>query len=62
MISCNETSLNMIMIQVQAAEEKCMLAEQFLRDANRLCYAKVDNVIQLTKQSTQKAQLDTILL
>lgn len=62
MITCNETSLNMIMIQVLAAEEKCMLAEQFLRDANRLCYAKVDNVIQLTKQSTQKAQLDTILL
>ena len=62
MITCNETSLNMIMIQVQAAEEKCMLAEQFLRDANRLCYTKADNVIQLIKQSTQEAKLDAIVL
>jgi len=56
------TSLNMIMSQVQAAEEKCMLAEQFLRDANRLCYAKADNVIQLTKQSTQEVKLDPIMI
>ena len=57
MITCSETtSLNTMMIQVKAAEEKCKLAEQFFWHAKTLCYVKADNVTHLTKQSRQKAQ------
>ena len=57
MTTCSETtSLNMIMIQVNAAEEKYKLAEQVFWYAKTWCYAKADNITRLTKQSTQKAQ------
>ena len=57
MITCSETtSLNTMMIQVQAAEEKCKLTEQFFWHAKTLCYVKADNVTRLTKKSRQKAQ------
>lgn len=56
MTTYNETSLNTMIMQVQAAEEKCRLAEQVLWTARTWCYAKVDNANFLAKQSREMAQ------
>ena len=50
------TSLNTMMMQVQAAEEKCKSAHIVLWTARTGCYAKVDNANFLSTQSLEKAQ------
>jgi len=57
MITHNEiTSLNTMMMQVQAAEEKCKSVHIVLWTARTVCYAKVDNANFLSTQSLEKAQ------